>query len=351
MPNRVGAMLGAAALALGLVGAAEFEVYEGLGIFNGEAGTIVHGISHFLESSEPHEYSFGEVQTALSFVKHPQTSQVIEGGAKGQGTLGTFDSVPLFGFKAPGTTRKASVTRVGTVEIMAPPYAITNVTAEELPNSTSSNPKYGAVVTVNADSLYPVIYDPITPIHKGNVAGSNSNGAPLRVKYLLFNDSTDGKYTSVDTVVTDENLKVKCAQAMASLVPAGIQQGFYETAQASEKHALPLEEKLDHGQDIAQATKDIASEKIPVQVNLVNAEGQPLNPTTFLLNDANYIMSNKAIALALGASASNTSFNFSGGCNSPTNVVNQMIAMQTSYLAHAGDSPDVSADNVTGNNG
>jgi hypothetical protein len=347
MHNRTLAVFGAGALALGAgIGAG----YALVSTLSNDVNKIVDGVGHIFDSAAPRVYAIGEVQTALSHVRWPGTSQVIEGDAKGKGTVGSYTSVGILG-GIPGTTKTANVTRTGTVEIMARPNAITKVTAYTLANSTSSDPKYGGIVTVDADALYPAIYNPTTPINKGNVATQNNDGVVSSGKAFVFGGGTDGKYTSVATVFTDESMEVKCAQAMVPLVPAGIQQNYYALAQSSEKEVLPIVNKLTHGQQVSWAFQDIANKVIPVQVNLVDSKGQPVNSVTYHLNDANYVMSKQAIASALGADVGNTSFHFSSQCDSEPSAVVDQTSLQANYLAHAGEPATATADvtNVAGN--
>ena len=348
MPNRALAVFGAGALALGAGLGAGYALVNSL---SNDVNKIVDGVGHIFDSAAPREYTFGDVQTALSHVRWPGSSQVIEGDAKGKGTVGSYTSTPVFGGDFPGTTKTASVTRTGTVEIMARPDAITKVTAYTLANSTSSDPKYGGIVTVNADALYPAIYDPTTPIKKGNVATQNNDGVVSSGKAFVFGGGTDGKYTSVATVVTDESMEVKCTQALVPLVPAGIQQNYYALAQSSEKEVLPIVSKLTHGQQVSWAFQDIANKVIPIQVNLVDSKDQPINSVTYKLNDASYVMSKQAIASALGADAGNTSFDFSYQCDSTPGAVVDQTTLQANYLAHSGEPATATADvtNVAGN--
>ena len=347
MHNRTLAIFGAGALALGAGLGAGYALVNTL---SNDVNKIVDGVGHFFDSAAPREYALGEVQTALSHVRWPGSSQVIEGDAKGKGTVGSYTSVAIIG-GVPGTTKTASVTRTGTVEIMARPDAITKAIAYTLANSTRSDPKYGGILTVNADALYPAIYDPTTPINKSNVATQNNDGVVSSGKAFVFGGGTDGKYTSVATVFTDESMEVECAQALAPLVPAGIQQNYYALAQSSEKEVLPIVEKLTNGQKVSWAFQDIANKVIPIQVNLVDSKGQPVNSVTYRLNDANYVMSKQAIATALGADVGNTSFHFSSQCDSEPSAVTDQTTLQANYLAHSGTTSAATADvtNVAGN--
>jgi hypothetical protein len=350
-PNRTLAVFGAGVLALGASIGAGYAVVSSI---HNDVGKLIDGVGHIFDSAAPREYTFGEVQTALSHVRWPGSSQVIEGDAKGKGTVGSYTNVAIIG-DFPGTTKTASVTRTGTVEIMARPNAITKVKAYELAGSTSNDPKYGGIVTVNADALYPAIYDPTTPINKGNVATQNNDGVVSSGKAFVFGGGTDGKYTSVATVVTDESMEVKCTQALVPLVPAGIQENYYALAQSSEEEVLPIVSKLTHGQQVSWAFQDIANKVIPIQVNLVDSKEQPVNSVTYKLKDASYVMSKQAIASALGADTSSTlPFNFSYQCDSTPQAVIDQSTLQANYLAHSGESASaaqIAADSVTGSIG
>jgi hypothetical protein len=147
-------------------------------------------------------------------------------------------------------------------------------------------------------------------------------------------NSTDSKYTGVAANFGSNRAEVYCAQAMAPLIRADFQKYFYLAAEMGRPSDAVL--KGPTGKIIAKYFDDIANKSVPVIVNLVDAKDQPVNPDTYKLNDAGYLMTQQALAKNLGASSDKTTSSFSSQCLSEPKAVQQQVAIQEGYVSHAG---------------
>jgi hypothetical protein len=325
------AILAAGSIAFGA--AAGIELVHSL---NDDAHSIVNGIGHLITAGKPTENVAAELQTAIDSVDVPTAQSVLEAKVSSTAEVDTFTSV--WGVTIPLTGYNGSVSQSGYVEIMAPDNAITSRKVYELPGSTTADPEFGVVLTVNTDSLYPAIQDP-------TVQSTPGGSGFLSLAAELFTDnSPDSKDTGVATNVDNSYMEVDCAQAIAPLVQTGFQRAFYTDARQGELdiNALtPTDQRL-----VTKYYRGIADESVPVKVDLVNSTGQPV-PTTYKLNDGSYLMTKKKIAKELGVSQSNDTFNFKSPCLSTPTAVRQQIELDQSYDSHSSEPAD--ADNGTDN--
>ncbi|HVA11311.1 MAG TPA: hypothetical protein VNG32_04065, partial [Candidatus Dormibacteraeota bacterium] len=328
------------------------EIFSGVGsIFKG-VENVVGGI---ISAGTPRQVAMGDAQTALTSVTIPTDRPVVEATVTSTATVGTYDYIPLvnkipiaggfLGSAIQETTHKhTTVTQPKVVQIMAPENAITQRTVSELPNAANGDPRFAVTLTVNADSLYPRVGDP----PKGSQLGAGSDDGVLpSLQTVVSGYSTDSKYTAAAANFGSNRAEVYCAQAIAPLIRADFQKYFYLGAELGRPSDAEL--KGTDGKLIAQYYNDIANKSVPVTVNLVNAKRQPVNPGTYTLNDAGYLMSNQALAKQLGADSNQkTTSSFSSECLSDPTAVEQQVAIQEGYMVHSGGlATEAAATNVT----
>jgi hypothetical protein len=327
------AVLAAGTIAFGA--AAGIELVHSL---NDDAHSLIKGIGHLITAGKPTENVAAELQTAIDSVDVPTAQSVLEAQVSSTAEVDTFTSV--WGVTIPLTGHNGSVSQTGSVEIMAPNTAITSRKVYELPDSTGAEPEFGVVLTVNTDSLYPAIQDP-------TVQSAPSGSGFLSLVGDVFTDnSPDSKDTGVATNVDNSYMEVDCTQAIAPLVQVGFQRAFYTDARQGEPDIAaltPTDQKL-----VTKYYEDIADESVPVKVDLVNSTGQPV-PTTYKLNDASYLMTQKKIAKELGVSQSNATFNFKSPCLSTPTAVRQQIELAQSYDDHSSEPAAATANSGTDN--
>lgn len=328
-------------LAILAVGTIAFGTAAGIELvhsLNDDAHSLLRGIGHLITAGKPTENVAAEAQTAIDAVQVPTAQSVLQAQVSSTAEVDTFTS--LWGVQIPWTGHNGSVSQTGSVEIMAPDTAITSRRIYKLPGSTSSDPKFEAVLTVNTDSLYPAIQDPTVQ------SATNGDDFLSRVGDVFTNNSPDAKDTGVATNVDNSLMEVDCAQAIAPLVQTGFQRDFYaDAAQGNPAIAglSPADRKL-----VSTYYREIVHKTMPVKVELVNNTGQPV-PVTYTLNDASYRMSKKAIAHDLGVDPSNATVDFSSPCLSTPTAVQNQIALQQSYVNHAGEPAAVTANNGADN--
>jgi hypothetical protein len=322
-------------LTVGLVGlgGVVFAVDKVINAVDSGVSGVAHAIGHDIAKLKPGQEALFEAQEALDDVQLPTYTPVVSGDVTATGSLATFKSFPVFGGKIPGTTDGVNLTQTGNVAIMAPQDAVVGRTLQELPGSNTANPKFAATLTVDADKLYPDMLNSTIP--GGSKPEVNTrDGVFPKMKYLVFGGEPDGKYTSMLTNLENNYLKVRCAQAMAPLVQAGMQHSFYVAAQQTKLAPSQTVENDDPA--VASYLSQIGNRSLPVTVKLVDNAGQPVNPQSFTLKAAGSLMDKQAIAKMIGVDKSDMDVNLSSQCESEPKAVEQQVAIQEGYLSHTG---------------
>jgi hypothetical protein len=337
-PNQVFALIGASAVAF--FGVAAYKIVDSI---NNDTKSVINGVGHAISKLAPGQAAQIEAQAALDDVSLSTFRPIVAGNVSAGGSLDTFATWPVFGGKIPGTTDGVSMAETKTVAIMAPKNAVVSQTVHELPGSTTADPKLGATIKVNVDTLYPQILEPNTTLSNNSITSNNHDGLLPKIKYVFFGGAPDGKYTRLLTGVEDNFLRIKCGQAMAPLAQPGIQNNFYLDAQQAE--LTPTQQVKKNAPQVAQYLKQIGNGSLPVSVELVNSAGQPVSQN-FTLEAASKLLSKKAIANLAGVGMDNLDVNPNSTCNSTPKSVEQQVAIQQHYVTHSGES--TATANATG---
>jgi hypothetical protein len=336
------ACLAAGTIAVGVVAAeAAHQILDAIHAFDSTGHAIIRTLT-------PRQEVMGELQTAIDSVYVPKARPVLSATVHGHVSVDSYTTV--LGVKVPFTDEGVGVTETGTVDIMAPENAIISRKIVELNGSNSIDPKVGVSLTVNADSLYPAIGDPGIPIDpNGNVSITSGDSFFPNLKHVAIGKSPDAKYTAVLSNVDYNYMETECAQAIAPMVQAGIQQHFVLDAQETQLPAALIGKPRN--QEVAAYVKEIASGTIPVSVNLVNASGQAITPSSFRLNDSSYVMPKKEIYRELGVDPNKSNLNFSSPCLSKPKAVQEQISLAQGYESQATAVASAIASVSVGNNG